>query len=410
VPMTRRAFAGVKVVEFARMVSGPYCGKLLADMGADVVKVEEPPDGDPARRRGPFPADEPHPERSGLFLYLNTSKRGVTLDLSQPAGRDAFRRLLSWTDVLIDNHPAERLESLGFGWETLRRENPRLVYTSITPHGRTGPRAGRKGTDLTACHGGGLGNLLPPRSTDISRPPVKVGGYPTGYYAGVTAGLATAAALLAGRATGRGRLIDLSEQESIVALIRGFIGTVVYHRPTWSRVPDRPPALGRMQCSDGYVVSYLVEDHHWRSLVELMGNPEWAAGEEWNSFPYRVGNLFKIGHKIDAWALQQKAEDFHHRGAAKGFAVGTAYNAEQVLNYRQYASRGFFVDVDHPEAGKYRYPGWPYQMSASPPCVERPAPLLGQHNEEVFRDLLGCTPDECRRLRQSGAFGEGVAR
>ena len=407
--MTRGAFEGVKVVEYATMVSGPYCGKLLADMGADVVKVEEPPDGDPARRRGPFPGDEPHLERSGLFLYLNTSKRGITLDPEKPSGREALQRLVKWADVLIDNHPLERLESLGFGWETLRQENPRLIYTSITPYGRTGPRAGRKGTDLTAYHGGALGSLLPPRSTDISRPPVKAGGYPTGYHAGLTAGLATASALLARRATGRGQLIDLSEQESIVALVRGFVGAVIYHRLTWSRVPDRPPSLGRMQCSDGYVVSYLVEDHHWRGLVELMGNPEWAAGEEWNSFPYRVGNLFKIGYKIDAWALQQKAEEFHHQGAAKGFAIGTAYNAEQVLNYRQYASRGFFVDVDHPEAGKYRYPGWPYQMSASPPRVGRPAPLLGQHSGEVFRDVLGYTADEYRRLGESGALGEGVA-
>ena len=408
--MTRGAFEGVKVVEYAHMVSGPYCGKLLADMGADVIKIEEPPAGDPARRRGPFPADEPHPERSGLFLYLNTSKRGITLDPEHPSGREALSRLIRWADVLIDNHPLGRLESLGVGWEALQRENRGLILTSISPYGRSGPRSRYKGGELTAYHGGALGNLLPQRSTDISRPPLKAGGYPTGYHAGLTAGLATASALLARRATGRGQLIDLSEQESIVALVRGFVGTVIYHRPTWSRVPDRPPSLGRMQCSDGYVVSHMVEDHHWRGFVELMGNPEWAAGDEWNSFPYRVANLFKIGHKIDAWALQQKAEEFHHQGAAKGFAIGAVYNAEQVLSYRQYASRGFFVDVDHPQAGKYRYAGWPYQMSASPPRVQRPAPLLGQHNEEVLRDTLGYTADEYRRLGESGALGEEVAR
>ena len=401
--MTRGAFEGVKVVEYATMVSGPYCGKLLADMGADVIKVEEPPQGDPARRRGPFPGDEPHPERSGLYLYLNTSKRGITLDPEQPSGCEALQRLVEWADVLIDNHPVDRLESLGLGWGVLQRENPRLILTSITPYGRTGPRSRYKGSDLTGYHGAGLGNLLPQRSTDVSRPPVKAGGYPTGYHAGLTAALATAVSLLGRRATGRGQLIDLSEQESIVALVRGFIAPVIYHRLTWSRVPDRPPSLGRMQCSDGYVVSYLVEDHHWRGLVELMGIPEWAAGEEWNTFPYRVGNLFKIGHKIDAWALQQKAEDFHHRGAAKGFAIGTAYNAEEVLNYRQYQARNYFVEVDHPQAGRYRYAGWPYQMSASPPRVQRPAPLLAQHNQEVFCDLLGYSAEEYRRLRESGA-------
>ena len=125
--MSPGTFAGVRIVEYATMVSGPYCGKLFADMGADVIKVEEPPSGDPARQRGPFPGDEPHPERSGLFLYLNTSKRGIGLGLDLPAGREAFASLVASADVLIDNHPPERLESLGLGWEELRRHNPRLI-------------------------------------------------------------------------------------------------------------------------------------------------------------------------------------------------------------------------------------------------------------------------------------------
>lgn len=159
--MTRGAFEGVKVVEYATMVSGPYCGKLLADMGADVVKVEEPPAGDPARGRGPFPGDEPHPERSGLYLYLNTSKRGITLDPEQPSGRGALQRLVKWADVLIDNHPVDRLESFGLGWEVLQRENPGLIFASITPYGRSGPGSRYKGSDLTGYHGGGLGISFP---------------------------------------------------------------------------------------------------------------------------------------------------------------------------------------------------------------------------------------------------------
>ena len=162
--MTKGAFDGVRIVEYATMVSGPYCGKLFADMGADVVKVEEPPAGDPARRRGPFPGDEPHPERSGLFLYLNTSKRGVALDLERPDGREALRRLISWADVLIDNHAPDRLESLGLGWEELRQQNPNLILASMTPYGRTGPRANAKGGELTSFHAGGLGSLLPTRT------------------------------------------------------------------------------------------------------------------------------------------------------------------------------------------------------------------------------------------------------
>jgi crotonobetainyl-CoA:carnitine CoA-transferase CaiB-like acyl-CoA transferase len=401
--MARGAFQGIKAVELGGMVSGPYCGKLLADMGANVVKVEEPPDGDPARRRGPFPDDVSHPERSGLFLNLNTSKRGIAVDFEVPTGRDILARFAAWADVVIDNHAPGWLESVGLDWETLHRRHPKLVVTSITPYGRSGPRSGFKGTDLTSYHTGGVGTLLPPRSADISRAPVKAGGYPTGYHAGLTAALAIAAALL-GCDNGDGSLIDVSEQESILSLIRGQLAGNVHQRVTYNRVPDRPPYFSRMECADGYVVLWIVEDAHWRSFVDLMGNPDWASGDEWNSFPYRMGHLFEIGEKMDEWAKTQKKEDFHHEGSARGFSVGSVYDAEEVLNYRQYLARDYFVDVDHPQAGKFRYAGWPYKMTASPPRVSLPAPLLGQHNDEVLRDVLGHSEAECAALRRSGAI------
>jgi crotonobetainyl-CoA:carnitine CoA-transferase CaiB-like acyl-CoA transferase len=383
------------------MVSGPYCGKLLADMGADVIKIEEPPEGDPARVRGPFPNDDPHPERSGLFLYVNTSKRGITLDLDKPGGLDALKRLLGWADVLIDNHRLERLESLGLTWEALHKENPGLIFTSITPYGHTGPRSRYKGTELTAYHGGGMGSLLPTRSVNVDRPPIKAGGYPTGYHSGLTAALATAAALWGRRANGVGRLIDVSEEEVILALVRTGIAGHIYHHTTWSRVPDRP--VGGLECRDGHIVMLVAEEHHWRALIELMGNPEWASGGEWGSMLVRASRFMELTPRLEAWRRQQSKEDIHHRGAAKGLAIGPVYTAEEVMNYRQYKARDYFVEVDHPEAGKFRYAGWPYKMPASPPRVQRPAPLLGQHNEDVLQGLVGYSPDEFADLCRSGA-------
>jgi len=408
--VVRQAFAGVRVVEYATMVSGPYCGKLFADMGADVVKVEEPPAGDPARRRGPFPGDQPHPERSGLFLYLNTSKRSVTLDLDRPSGCEAFRRLVGWADVLIDNHSSDRLESLGLGWDELHRHNPGLILATITPYGRTGPRSQQKGGELTSFHAGGLGNLLPTRSEDISRAPIKAGGYPTGYSTGITAAVAVAGALLGRKANGVGRLVDVSEQEAILALVRTNVASTIYHHSPWSRVPERPPALGRLKCRDGYVVALIIEDRHWHAFVDLMGNPEWASGKEWDTLAYRAGHLMEIGARIEEWAAQQSKEDLHHRGAAKGFAIGSIYSAEEVMKYRQHLARGYFVEVDHPQAGRFRYAGWPYKMSASPPVVQRPAPLLGQHNQEVFEGLLGYSADEFVGLCQTGAVWKAGER
>ena len=400
--MAKGAFDGVRVVEYATMVSGPYCSKLLADMGADVIKVEEPPCGDPARRRGPFPGGEAHPERSGIFLYLNTSKRGITLDPAQPTGRDALERLIRWADVLVDNHRRERLESLGLGWEAVREINPGLIVTSITPYGRTGPRSGRRGSELTSYHAGGLGNLLPTRSMDVNRAPVKAGGYPVGYHAGLTAALATAAALVGRKATGRGRLIDVSEQEAVLALVRTGLAATLYHRTAWSRVPERPPSMGRMPCKDGYVIVGAFEDHHWRGLVELMGNPEWASDPAWDSRKYRTHHLMEIASRLDEWMKQQGKDDIHHRGAAKGFAIGPVNTAEDVMKYRQYEDRGYFVEVDHPEGGRFRYAGWPYRMSVTPPRVQWPAPLLGQHNEEVYCGSLGYSREELDRLHEAG--------
>ena len=149
--MDNAALKGIRIVEFASMVSGPYCGKLLADLGADVIKAE-PPEGDPARKMGPFPDDIPHPEKSGLFLYNNTNKRGITIDLCSPDDIDTFKRLIQWADALIDNHPPQVLEGVGLDWETLHKLNPSLIYTCITPYGRTGPRAGVKGDELTLFH------------------------------------------------------------------------------------------------------------------------------------------------------------------------------------------------------------------------------------------------------------------
>jgi len=400
--MNSGALSGIKVIELATMVSGPYCGKLLADMGADVIKVE-PPEGEPSRQYGPFPKSGPHLERSALFLYNNTSKRGITLNLNQPEGLDAFKRLLQWADVLIDNHHPQYLESLGLSWEVIHELNPALVYTSITPYGRTGPRANVKGDELTLIHAGGLGNLLPTRSVDISRAPVKMGGYAVGYHGGLTAAVATLAAVLGRMNTRRGQVVDISLQEAVLALVRANVAGTRYHGTTWSRVPDRPPALGRMKTSDGYIIVGIIEDHHFVAFRELMGNPEWAAGDEWESMAYRAHHFMDVAPLLDEWMLHQQKDDIHHKGAQKGIALGPINSAKEVMDSQQYAVRDYFVEVEHPEAGKHRYAGWPYQMSATPPRVGRPAPLLGEHNQEVYCTDLGYSSEELERLRRAGA-------
>ena len=406
--MAGQALKDVRVLEYATMVSGPYCGKLLGDMGAEVIKVE-PPEGDPARFCGPFPAGGPHPERSALFLYVNTSKRGMTLDIGTAGDLDVFRRLIRWADVLIDNHPPEHMQDLGLDWEALQEINPGLVYVSITPYGRTGPRAGARADELTITHAGGIGNLLPARAVDIDLPPVKLGGYQAGYYAGVTAALAVTGVLFGRKETDRGQLIDISQQEVLLTMVSPLVTSNRYHGMTWHRVPDRPPAMGRMETRDGYIVLGAADDHHFRTLRELMGKPEWLASDDWDDMTWRIHHLMDIAPKMEAWMREQKKNDIHRRIGELAIPIGSFNTMAEVMANEQYRARDYFVEVDHPVAGKYRYAGWPYTMSASPPAAGGPAPLLGQHNEDIRRAVLGSEQSEVMSRGQGADNREAPA-
>jgi crotonobetainyl-CoA:carnitine CoA-transferase CaiB-like acyl-CoA transferase len=386
--MRQKALDNLKVLEFAREVSGPYCGKLLADLGATVIKVE-PPEGDPARACGPFPDNTAHPEKSALFLYLNTNKKGITLDLNKEEGKKRFGELVQWADILIDNHPPDLLEKNGFGWNQLKRLNPELIYLAISPFGRTGPRSKMKGDELTVSHGGALANLLPARSVDINLPPVKMGGYFAGYHGGLAAAIAGLALFIGRQGSGTGRVVDISLEEVLLALVSPVIAGTRYHGTTWSRVPDRPPAMGRMETSDGYIVLGAADDHHFRAFRELMGKPEWAASDRWDDRYYRLNHLMDIAPLMEDWMRKQKKDDIHHRAAKAKIPIGPFNTAADLMVDEQYKARGYFIEIEHPRAGKYNYPGWPYRMTASPPGIDRPAPLLGQHNEEMFGSSRG---------------------
>ena len=393
--MGKSALDGIRVVELAQMISGPYCGKLLADMGADVIKIEFP-NGDPARRTGPFPNNDPHPEKSGLFLYNNTSKRGVILDLETQDGIDAFKRLIQWADILIDNISPTYLAEKNLGWDSLQQLNPKLIYTTIHPYGRTGPRASSQGDELTLTHAGGLGFTLPGRQKDVSRAPVKLGGSQVGYWGATTAALATMAAIIGQRETGHGQLIDISLQEVMVAMMQVNMASTRYLHGNWigNRVLLSPPAMGRMTVKDGYVLLTAGDDHHFLALRELMGNPPWIAGKKWESRVFRADNLRKIGKYINAWMLTQEKRDIHHKAGKMGIPIAPINTVADVMKSRQFKNRNYFVKVSHPQTGAYKYPGWPYIMSASPPRVSRPSPLLGEHTDEVLNDpsIMGVSP------------------
>jgi crotonobetainyl-CoA:carnitine CoA-transferase CaiB-like acyl-CoA transferase len=397
--MKTGALAGLSVLELGGMVAAPYCAKLLADLGAEVVKVEAPGRGDPARRRGPFPDDTPHPERSGLFLFLNTSKRSITLDLETSAGCGIFRELVRDVDVLVEDYPPGELERLELDYPRLAKLSPRLVVTSVTPFGQTGPYRGYRSHPLTLYHAGGHASPFYVPESDVERAPPMAGSYLGEYDGGLTAALGTLAAVIGRAASGRGQHVDVSKQEAMMCLERVDIGR-------FTNEPNQPPRqrVGALtKAKDGYLVITALEFHQWQGLLRAMGNPEWSKADWCHDDVQRQQHVEEAKQRIDEWAADLTRDEICQRAQAEGTPAGPVRDVAEVLAWEQAQARGFFTELDHPEAGKQVYPTAAYRFSGTA-WVGSPAPLLGQHNEEVYCDGLGYSRQDLARLAASGVI------
>ena len=402
--MTERTLEGVKVVECCNFVAGPYCTKLLADLGAEVIKIEPPGAGDEARRRGPFLHDTPHPDLSGLFLYLNTNKIGVTLNLNSSTGKAIFKQLIASADILVEDRPPGEMKELGLGYDTLRENNPRLIMTSITPFGQTGPYRDYKAYHFNTFNGGGQGYLTRSWDNEQYPGPLNAGGYLGEYDAGLSAAVITLGALYWQGASGLGQWVDVSKQESLVALERVVLAQYPNEGagvPSFYDQRGRGP-VGIKQCKDGYIVLVMPEEHQWASLVELMGNPEWAKDEKYKDQFSRMEHDDEIDPYISEWMMAHTKEEIFRRGQALSVPVGPVNTAEDVVNSEQLKERGFFQEIDHPVAGRIKYPGVPFILSRSPGRMERPAPLLGEHNELIYCQRLGYTRQDLIKMTEAG--------
>ena len=391
---------GLSVLELGRMVAAPYCGKLLADLGAEVLKIEPPGAGDPARRVGPFPEDRPHPERSALFLYMNTSKRSITLELGTPAGRRLFGRLAAEADVLIEDCTPDELSRFGLDSETLESGNGRLVVTSITPFGRTGPYRNYRGHHINLYHASGQTSYGYTALQDDGRPPPKGGGYLGEYDAGLTAAVGTLAAVLGRSAGGRPERVEVSKLEALMCLERVDIGRLTNES---NPQPWRGGIGGMMKAKDGWLMLTAVQNHQWAGVVRAMGNPEWTQADWCRDENQRREHADDIQPRLEEWAGELTREELYHRLQAEGAPAGPVRSVPEVREWEQPRTRGFFAELEHREAGTYAYPTLPYRLSEARPSLA-PAPTLGQHNEEIFCDRLGYAPEDLRRLAAAGVI------
>ncbi|MFH1484774.1 MAG: CoA transferase [Chloroflexota bacterium] len=402
--MCSAALSHVKAVEFCHTPAGSYCAKLIADVGAEMIKVEEPRRGDFSRRRGPFPGDKPHSERSGLFLYLNTNKLGVTLDASTATGNEILAKLCQDTDVLIEDNPPGKMEELGLDYQTLRALNPGLIMASVTPFGQTGSHKDFKAYGLNSYHAGGDAFVLQSSGLPLSldEPPVAAGRFAGDFEAGTMAAVAVMAALYGRIFTGSGQHIDVSRQEALMYLNANILAKYPNYKTIPSRSTQRYDYGGMMPCKDGYVVIQAVEEHLWQGLVEVMGSPEWAKEERFKDKFSRAANQDELNRLLTEWLAEHTREEVAAKVREKGVPVGRVLTIEEIMNYKQYEAREFFTELEHPEAGKLKYPTASYFSTERMWSGRRAAPLLGEHNQVVYCEKLGYSKEDLVKMTQAG--------
>ncbi len=404
--MARKALEGVRVLEYCSTNSGPYCTKLMADLGAEVIHLEPPRTGDEARRSPPFPQDVPHPEKSGLFLFLNTNKLGITLDPRRPRGKKIFEQLVGDVDVLVEDWPRKQMESMGLGYDDLRRLNPALVMASITPFGRSGPYEDYRAHALNTCHVSGQGYLLPLPSPHLERAPTTVGGSCTDYDSGQTAAVAILSALYSRGITGKGQLVEVSKQEAILSYQK--VQAVVFANTgeiSTRKGPETERLLTMMfRCKDGHVVLVTPLAHQWDALMELVGSADWSIPGLRTDAAHRNENPDALLELIGNWMKKHTKEEIWRKAQALSCPLTPMSSAEDVVKSEQMNARKFFEDVEHPVAGRLKMPARPYHFSKTPPVLERAAPRLGEHNEMVYCERLGYDAEELTELEEAGVI------
>ena len=403
--MSEQALTGLKVLEFGNGVPPCYCGKLLADLGAEVIKIEPPLVGDKTRHRAPFSGDTPGLERSGLFAYLNTNKSSITLDCESMAGKQLFKQLVERCDILVENFSPRFMHDHGLTYPELEPLNPNLVMVSITPFGQTGPHRDYKATELTTYGACGYGLASTVCYEEPVRPPVKAGGRQSEFGAGQAAAAAAMCAIYARDHLGAGQYIDLSIQELMTHQLESGIEHWTFDENEIGGVstPIIHPIMP-LECSDGWIFLMCVEDFQFDRLVEVMGNPEWTKEELFADRFTRAEYVDVLRIYLTEWSIQHTKEEIFQMCQAARIPTGPDYSSKEVVESEHLKERGYFVEIDHPEIGKAIYPGSPYQLSETPWRIDRAAPRLGEHNQKIYGDILGKKEQELKDLQRAGTI------
>ncbi|NND68197.1 MAG: CoA transferase [Halioglobus sp.] len=391
------ALSGLRVLELAEGVAGEFCGKLLADFGAEVIKVERPVTGSPTRRLGPFAQRGAEPERSGLFAWLNTNKSSVALDLSDADGREAVNGLLAVVDVVIDDHAPGYLATLGLSAQGYADNWPRLVVCAISPYGADVPDERRHAHDLNVFHASGWGYHTPSGAGDGQVPLKGAGRFIPSYESGLEAALCVMAAVFERDTNGHGRFIDVSMQAVLASRADYVLAQMASGDMPVSgdrRAYDLFGPAGIFACREGFAYIWMSAPAHWEALGKLLNEPDWMREfpDNWLERECTPERVEVVREHIAAWLATQDKHAVSAAAQELGLTVVAVNNASDLEASPQYQHRRFFTAVDHPQQGLAMYPTVPYRLSDTPAGIERAAPLLGQHTDAVLAALDNTQP------------------
>ena len=412
------ALAGLRVIELGDGYAASYAAKLLADFGGDVVKIESP-EGDPARFRGPYADDSADPEASGLFAYLNTNKRSIVADVSTDTGAKALDALLRTADILVTNLLPARLEELGFSLPALRKSYPRLIVTSITPFGVSGPWSERRGDELISYSMSGLAYNspgLPDAAVDPeTEPPLHPSCFISGTIGGVAGAVAAVGAVHTREKSGEGCLLQVSQQAAVAALQHRDVNNVSYvpgpyrHKRTFSAATTGRMPNFYLPCKDGYVAIPAPLESHWAILVEAMGSPAWAQSPSFVNGAARTDNFVELRRLLTEWTMTVTSDALYEIAQKRGLLVFPFYPVRKTINCEHVKSRDSVVDI---ELGgrKARMPGAPVKLRGTPWTLRRPAPRKGEHTAEILAELKRGAADDAKQSAGKNAADDRGSR
>ncbi|MDB5762360.1 MAG: CoA transferase [Herminiimonas sp.] len=407
---TQKALGHIRVLDLTRVLAGPWCTQNLADLGADVIKIERPGVGDDTRSWGPpylQDADGRDTTEAAYYLAANRGKRSVTLDIASPEGQAIVHDLVKHCDVVLENYKVGQLKKYGLDYESLRREKPDLIYCSITGFGQDGPYAQRAGYDFIVQGMGGFMSITGERDDLPGGGPQKAGIAISDLMTGMYATIAVMAALTHRDRTGEGQYIDLALLDVQVAMLANMSTNYLASGKPPRRWGNAHPNIVPYQTfatSDGHIIVAVGNDNQYRKFIEAGGRPELGSDPRFATNPVRVRHRDILVPLLAEMVKSKTRQEWIDLLEAAGVPCGPINNLDEVFENPQVGARGLRIDLPHSTGGTVRLVGSPMKLSATPPQYDMPPPLLGQHTEAVLREVLGHTPAQIAALRKNGVI------